>query len=239
MRKLPAGLFSLALAATTGLGMAAASAGNAATPPKSGSAPIASEAAPAPDELSSPLEDKRRELRQEALTKVINGQATPEQRNGSTVVNLGAKASTNSKTAKAKVDQYVELSREKTDRIFVVLAEFGNERHPNYPDKDTSPNFPGPARFDGPLHNEIPAPDRSVDNSTVWQADYSRQHYQDMYFGTGNSLKSYYEKQSSGRYSVSGEVTDWVKVKYNEARYGRSNGYPCTGNVCNNTWNLI
>lgn len=50
-----------------------------------------------------------------------------------------------------------------------MLAEFGNERHPNYPDQDTSPNFPGPARFDGPLHNEIPAPDRSVDNSTVWQ----------------------------------------------------------------------
>ncbi|MFF0270501.1 immune inhibitor A domain-containing protein [Kribbella sp. NPDC004536] len=238
MRKLPAGLFSLALAATTGLGVAAASAGSAATPPK---APIASEVAPAPDELSSPLEDKRRELRQEALTQVINGQASPEQRNGSTVVNLGAKAAgaKGVKNAKGKVDQYVELSREKTDRIFVVLAEFGNERHPNYPDKDTSPNFPGPARFDGPLHNQIPAPDRSVDNSTVWQADYSQQHFQDMYFGKGNSLKSYYEKQSSGRYSVSGEVTDWVKVKYNEARYGRSNGYPCSGNVCNNTWNLI
>ena len=35
------------------------------------------------------------------------------------------------------------------------------------------------------------------------------------------SLKTYYEKQSSGRYSVDGMVTDWVKVKYNEARYGR------------------
>ncbi|WP_427891351.1 immune inhibitor A domain-containing protein [Kribbella sp. GL6] len=240
MRKLPAGLFSLALAATTGLGITAASAGTAATPPTSGSAPIANAKA-ASDELSSPLEDKRRDLRQEALTKVINGQATPEQRNGSTVVNLGAKAAgaKGTKNAKGKVDQYVELSREKTDRIFVVLAEFGNERHPNYPDQDTSTATPGPARFDGPVRNQIPAPDRSVDNSTIWQADYSRQHYQDMYFGTGNSLKSYYEKQSSGRYSVSGEVTDWVKVKYNEARYGRSNGYPCAGNVCSNTWNLI
>ncbi|MEV4267131.1 immune inhibitor A domain-containing protein [Kribbella sp. NPDC049584] len=241
MRKLPAGLFSLALAATTGLGLAAASATNAATPPKQGSAPIASEAAPAPDELSSPQEDKRRELRQEALTQVINGQAKPEQRDGSTVVKLGTKAAgaKGTKNAKGKVDQYVELSREKTDRIFVVLAEFGNERHPNYPDKDTAPSVPGPARFDGPLHNQIPAPDRSVDNSTVWQPDYTQQHFQDLYFGNGNSVKKYYEKQSSGRYSVSGEVTDWVKVKYNEARYGRSNGYPCGGNVCNNTWNLI
>ncbi|TDW54926.1 immune inhibitor A domain-containing protein [Kribbella pratensis] len=241
MRKLPAGLFSLALAATTGLGMAAASATNAATPPKQGSAPIASEAAPAPDELSSPQEDKRRELRQEALTQVINGQAKPEQRDGSTVVKVGTKAAgaKGTKNAKGKVDQYVELSREKTDRIFVVLAEFGNERHPNYPDQDTAPSVPGPARFDGPLHNQIPAPDRSVDNSTVWQPDYTQQHFQDLYFGNGNSVKKYYEKQSSGRYSVSGEVTDWVKVKYNEARYGRSNGYPCGGNVCSNTWNLI
>jgi hypothetical protein len=30
-----------------------------------------------------------------------------------------------------------------------------------------------------------------------------------------------------------------VKVRYNEARYGRSNGYPCASNVCSNTWNLV
>ncbi|RZT13660.1 immune inhibitor A [Kribbella sp. VKM Ac-2569] len=247
MRKLPAGLFSLALAATTGLGIAAATAGNAATPSKQGSAPSASEAAPASDELPSPLEDKRRELRQEALTKVINGQAKPEKRNGSTVVKLGTKAAGTKgvlgakavKTATGRVDQYVELSREKTDRIFVVLAEFGNERHPSYPDKDQAPTIPGPATFEGPLHNAIPEPDRSVDNSTVWQADYNQQHFADLYFGNGNSVKKYYEKQSSGRYSVSGEVTDWVKVKYNEARYGRSNGFPCASNVCSNTWNLV
>ena len=28
-------------------------------------------------------------------------------------------------------------------------------------------------------------------------------------------------------------------MRYNEARYGRSNGYPCAGNVCSNTWNLL
>ena len=52
----------------------------------------------------------------------------------------------------------------------MVLAEFGNERHPSYPDQDTDPATPGPAAFDGPLHNQIPEPDRAVDNSTVWQA---------------------------------------------------------------------
>ncbi|MEI8411055.1 MULTISPECIES: immune inhibitor A domain-containing protein [unclassified Kribbella] len=239
MRKLPVGLFSLALAATAGVGIA--SAGNAATPPREVDvAQVAGEAS-APDELPSPLEDKRRELRQEALTKVLNGQAKPEKRGASTVVNLGAKqvGAKGVTNAAGRVDQYVELGREKTDRIFVVLAEFGNTRHPNYPDQDTSPNFPGPATFEGPLHNAIPEPDRSVDNSTVWHPNYDRQYFEDMYFGTGNSVKKYYEKQSSGRYSVDGTVTDWVKVQYNEARYGRSNGYPCGGNVCNNTWALV
>ncbi|MFI5733698.1 immune inhibitor A domain-containing protein [Kribbella sp. NPDC051587] len=240
MRKLPAGLFSLALAATAGLGWAQA--GNAVTLPTSATTPTASESAPAPDELPNPLEDKRRELRQEALTDVLAGKAKPEVRNGSTVVKVGTKAA-GSKGLKAgktgKVDQYVELAREKSDKIFVVLAEFGNERHPSYPDQDTAPAIQGPATFEGPLRNQIPQPDRSVDNSTVWQADYSQKHFQDLYFGKGNSVKKYYEKQSSGRYSVDGTVTDWVKVKYNEARYGRSNGTPCAGNVCNNTWALV
>ncbi|GAA1562597.1 immune inhibitor A domain-containing protein [Kribbella lupini] len=237
MRKVSAGLFSLALAATIGLSFAQS--GTAASP-QSGPAVTADQQVTS-DELPSPLEDKRRELRQEALTKVLNGSAKAEKRGASTVVKLGKKtaAAKGQRTAKAKVDQYVELSREKTDRIFVVLAEFGNERHPNYPDQDTAPAVPGPTTFEGPLHNAIPQPDRAVDNSTVWQPDYNRQHFQDMYFGTGNSVKKYYEKQSSGRYSVSGTVTDWVKVKYNEARYGRSNGYPCGGNVCNNTWALV
>ncbi|MGC4943059.1 immune inhibitor A domain-containing protein [Kribbella sp. DT2] len=237
MRKVSAGLFSLALAATIGLSFAQS---GTAAPPQEGPAVTADEQATS-DELPSPLEDKRRELRQEALTKVLNGSAKTEKRGASTVVKLGKKtaAAKGQKTAKAKVDQYVELSREKTDRIFVVLAEFGNERHPSYPDQDTAPAVPGPTTFEGPLHNAIPEPDRAVDNSTVWQPDYNRKHFQDMYFGAGNSVKKYYEKQSSGRYSVSGTVTDWVKVKYNEARYGRSNGYPCTGNVCNNTWALV
>ncbi len=28
-------------------------------------------------------------------------------------------------------------------------------------------------------------------------------------------------------------------MKYNEARYGRSDGYPCASNVCSNTWALV
>ncbi len=223
------GLAGLALAASiTGAGALTAGA----APPDGGT--TASTAAVV-DELPNAAEEKRRALREVALKQVISGKAKPTKRGASTVVKLDTKAP-------GGEDQYVELAREKTDKIFVVLAEFGDTRHPEYPDQDTDKNTAGPATFNGPLHNKIPAPDRAKDNSTVWQADYGRDHYKQLYFGEGEgveSLKTYYERQSSGRYSVDGLVTDWVKVQFNEARYGRSNGYPCAGNVCSNTWTLI
>ncbi|MBO4159887.1 immune inhibitor A domain-containing protein [Micromonospora antibiotica] len=241
------GLLGLSLTAT-GL-VTGTSASAAPTPKLPTAAPSIAEPANADHDLPNPLETKRRALRQEGLSEVLSGKVKAQKINGSTVVKVGktqAAGRNNARTTASGVaqtqDQYVELGREKTDKIFVILAEFGNERHPSYPDQDTAPAVPGPTRFDGPLHNEIPAPNRAVDNSTVWQPDYNADYYRKIYFGTGQgdeSLKQYYEAQSSGRYSVDGEVTDWVKVKYNEARYGRSNGYPCASNVCNNTWNLV
>jgi immune inhibitor A len=209
------------------------------------------------DDLPNPAEEKKRALREQALTEVLNGKATPQKRGASTVVKVGTTktaASTNgSKTKPGKSeDQYVELSRQKTDKIFVILADFGNKRgtdiDPRYGDVDTDKNTPGPTTFEGPLNNKIPAPDRTLDNSTVWEPNYDRQHFQDLYFGQGDaagsggateSVKQYFERQSSGRYSVDGYVSDWVTVPYNEARYGRSNGFPCASNVCSNTWNLV
>jgi immune inhibitor A len=195
------------------------------------------------DELPNPMEDKRRVMRQKALADVLSGKVKAEKRGSSTVVKVGEKpAKPGAMSTQARVDQYVELKREKTDKIFVVLAEFGDERHPDYPDQDTAPAVPGPKRFDGPVHNQIPQPDRAVDNTTIWQPDFGRQYFEDLYFSTkpgANSLANYYDKQSSGRYTVNGTVTDWVKVRYNEARYGRSDGFPCYGNVCNNSYELV
>jgi len=244
VRKVAVGLLGLSLAATSSfaLGGSAYAQQQAMAP---SAAPAVSEPAQVSDELPNPMEAKRRELRDAAIQDVISGKAKPIQRNGSTVVKVGRTpvgGSAAKRAGTSQRDQYVELQREKSDRIFVILAEFGNERHPSYPDQDTAPAVPGPVRFDGPLHNEIPEPDRTVDNSTVWQPDYNAEHYRETYFGTGagvESLKTYYERQSSGRYTVDGVVTDWVKVRYNEARYGRSNGFPCTGNVCSNTWFLV
>ncbi|MFC3382827.1 immune inhibitor A domain-containing protein [Couchioplanes azureus] len=196
------------------------------------------------DELPNPFEDKRRELREEAISAVLKGEAKTQKREGSTVVKVGKTrggGETNRRVAKGGQDQYVELGRERTDKIFVILAEFGNERHPNYPDVDSDPDTPGPTTFEGPLHNKIPSPDRTKDNTTVWQPDYNRAHYEKLYFGEGKnveSLKTYYEAQSSGRYSVEGKVTDWVKVKYNEARYGRD--CDVTGTCTDtNMWALV
>ena len=234
MHRVPAGLAGLALA--TGVAATVALPASAAPPEGSKGATVRQVS----DDLTGRAEEKRRALRKAGLQKVLNGTAKVEQRGASKVVRVGETATPGARSKAAAEDQYVELSREKTDKIFVILAEFGNTRHPDYPDQDTSPATPGPTRFDGPLHNQIPEPDRSKDNRTIWQADYSRAHYQQLYFGSGeDSLKSYYERQSSGRYSVDGQVTDWVKVKYNEARYGRSDGYPCALNVCSNTEDLI
>ncbi|MFF4471173.1 immune inhibitor A domain-containing protein [Streptomyces sp. NPDC001599] len=163
---------------------------------------------PSPDkttrshDLKGPLSDTQAAQREEALKQVISGNASVKKKDGSNVVQL------KSKKGDAK---YVELGREKTDKIFTILVEFGDQVDSRY------------GGTPGPLHNQIAKPNRKTDNSTAWQEDYDQEHFQDLYFGSGkgvNSVKTYYEKQSSGRYSVDGEVSDWVKVPYNEARYG-------------------
>jgi immune inhibitor A len=153
------------------------------------------------DNVRTDLMKKQDAMRQIAVQQRLKGKASAQ----GSIVKLGK-------------GQYVELDREGTDKIFVVLVEFGDAQFPN-------PIFQGPppdkstTDVTGPLHNEIPEPDRTVDNSTLWQSDYNRTHYEDMYF---NRMAAYYETQSSGRYSVEGTVTDWVKVPFNEALYGRN-----------------
>ncbi|MFI6205308.1 immune inhibitor A domain-containing protein [Streptomyces sp. NPDC051041] len=159
-------------------------------------------------DLEGPLSKTQEAQREEALKQVISGDAAVKDRDGSKVVQL--------KSSKGR-SKYVELGREKTDKIFTILVEFGDRTDSRY------------GGTPGPLHNQIARPDRAEDNSTAWQADYDRQHYEDLYFGTGKgveSMKKYYEKQSSGRYSIEGEVSDWVKVPYNEARYGSNKCVP-------------
>ena len=151
MRKVPAGLAGLALA--TALASTVALSASAAPPD-------GSKAANAPrttsDELPNPVEEKRRELRQAAIQDVIAGRAKVEQRGASKVVRVGKQAAPQRKgKAAATEDQYVELAREKTDKIFVILAEFGNERAPTLSRPGHQPGDPGAE----PLRRPAPQPD--------------------------------------------------------------------------------
>ncbi|MBA3347374.1 MAG: immune inhibitor A [Actinobacteria bacterium] len=162
-------------------------------------------------DFKSPMAKKQDALLQKGLQAKLRGKAS-------------------GKVHEVAKGQFVQLEREGTDRVFAIIAEFGDARHTAYPDSGSDGS---PQKYDGPLHNEIPAPDRAVDNTTLWQADYNTAHYENMYF---NRMAKYYEHQSSNRYSVAGDVNGWVKVPFNEARYGRD---VCGGIVCNNTWFLI
>ena len=120
---------------------------------------------------------------------------------------------------------YGRVAQTGKDRIFVVLAEFGDRRHQAYQDDPDS----GAQRYDGPLHNQIPKPDRkwdgnaTDDNSTNWVKDFNQAHYEQMMFGKGESFKDFYTKLSNGRFLAKGEVQNWVQVPYNESRYGSNN----------------
>jgi immune inhibitor A len=161
------------------------------------------------DNLSHPLGEKQQALRQVAVEKVAKGEIPA-----------------GTKVGKVAKGQYVELAREGEDSILTVLGEFGN----------TVTSLGGTP---GPVHNQIPAPDRSVDNTTIWASDFTQSYYTDLLFDDApgeNSMRNFYKEQSSNRYTVNGEVTDWVKVPYNEARYGTN---LCGSIVCSTVWNFV
>jgi immune inhibitor A len=88
--------------------------------------------------------------------------------------------------------QYVELAREGEGALWTVLGEFADIKH-----------------------NTIPAPDRAVDNTSIWVPDFKRDYYMNMLFNDApgaNSMRNFYIEQSSNRYTVHGDVTDWVEV---------------------------
>jgi immune inhibitor A len=139
---------------------------------------------------------------------------------------LEGKVGKNAKVAKVANGQYVELAREGEDSVFTVLGEFGTLESPFGILQGGTP---------GPLHNQIPEPDRSVDNSTIWAPDFTPAYYEDMLFSDASgevSMRNFYKEQSSNRYTVNGDVTDWVQVPYRAAHYGRN---WCGNIVCGQT----
>ena len=163
------------------------------------------------DDLPHPLGDQQRALKAQALEASLNGKAF-------------------GKTHEVARGQFVELEREGEDPIWTVLGEFGDEESP-------FGILQGGAA--GPQRNQIPEPDRSVDNTTIWVPDFSQEYYSDLLFSEApgaNSMRNFYIEQSSNRYTVNGHVTDWVQVPYRAAHYGRDY---CGSIVCSTTWWFI
>lgn len=114
------------------------------------------------------------------------------------------------KTHEVAKGQFVQLEREGEGALWTVLGEFADLQH-----------------------NTMPQPDRTVDNTTLWVPDFSRQHYLDMLFDESpgaNSMRNFYIEQSSNRYTVHGDVTDWIPVPGNAASYDDDFNSPLGGN---------
>ena len=163
-----------------------------------------------PDSLPSPLSTKQQALHEQALHLQLQG-----------------KISKGQKVVKLARGQYVQLAREGEDSIFTILGEFGTQI------------LPATGGTPGPVHNQIPQPDRTVDNTTIWAPDFNQAYYRNMLFsgvpGTV-SMRNFYTEQSSNRYTVNGDVTDWVQVPFNEARYGTN---LCGSIVCSTVWRFV
>jgi immune inhibitor A len=185
--------------------------------------PVISAQAEIPDELmpefkadtdnpSHPLGDKQNALRQEAIEARLNNRIS------------------SGPVAEVAHGQFVELERVGEDSIWTVLGEFGDAESPFGVLQGGDP---------GPQRNQIPEPDRSVDNSTIWASDFSESYYEELLFSEAPgavSMRNYYIEQSSNRYTVNGDVTDWGQVPYRAAHYGRDY---CGGIVCAQTWVFV
>src|SRR5262245_6350504 len=162
------------------------------------------------DDLGHPLGDKQRKLHALGLKLKLQG-----------------KIPADAKVAKVAKGQYVELAREGEDKIWTVLGEFGNQINP------VTGGTPGP------LHNQIPQPDRSVDNTTIWAPDFTPNYFKNLLFSDADgaiSMRNFYKELSSNRYTVNGDVTDWGLVPFNEARYGTD---LCGSIVCSTVWRFV
>ncbi len=102
-----------------------------------------------------------------------------------------------------KNGKFVNYRLEGTERLTAVLIDFTDVRH-----------------------GQIAKPDRTVDNNTYWSADVSPAHYVDMLFTAGGgsygrpSMRDFYLEQSSGRFTWTGQVSNWVQVNATESEFG-------------------
>jgi immune inhibitor A len=119
------------------------------------------------------------------------------------------------KTHEVARGQYVELAREGEGAVWTVMGEFVDL-----------------------AHNQMPKPNRAVDNTTMWVPDFNRAYFMDLLFNDApgaNSMRNFYKEQSSNRYAVDGDVTDWSKVLGNANSNTYDNCNP-NGSTSSKVW---
>ncbi|MEV6104737.1 immune inhibitor A domain-containing protein [Streptomyces sp. NPDC051940] len=130
----------------------------------------------------------------------------------------------------------------------VPRATFDDDLTPDVDERECipaedNPNFP--AVQNGPVHNNIPNPATAAhkDNNSLWIPDFSPDYYNDILYTkrgytdrvrpdltgpdgrkgidiSGNTMANMYSEMSKGRYTVTGEATEWITVPHSEAWYG-------------------
>jgi immune inhibitor A len=166
------------------------------------------------DNHPGPLTERQNARRKAAQELILSGKASP---NADGVVQLAA-------------DKYFQAAVTGTGHVFTILSEFGDQGSGKL---GTVP---------GPLHNEIAKPNRETvdgqanaaydpglpyDNFKQWKANFNESYYHDLFFGAGDSFADFYTQQSSGAYTVAGDVGNqsdlndgWVQVPGNASTYG-------------------
>nr|WP_221935723.1 immune inhibitor A domain-containing protein [Janibacter cremeus] len=189
-----------------------------------------------PDDLPNPLGDAQRALRKDAVTKLLTGEARVVTKGGSSVIEIASENPSKSYArgpggpgkdtrknrdrqhkGKGHDKKYVQYDVDREASVFTILTDFGDQ------------TLPATGGQPGPVHNQIAEPDRdwdggsSDDNSTIWTENFDRDHYMDLMFADDKeSFRDFFLKQSNGRFVADGDVSDWVQVPYNEARYGHN-----------------
>ena len=131
------------------------------------------------DNLPGKLAQKQAQLKAKAQAMVLKGEA---------------KAVGKNQVVKVANGQFVELAFEGEDQILTLLAEFG--------DGDVTHNHGTLGNIthtgDAFPHNNIPEPDRSVDNTTIWTEDFSQDYYDNLLYNEAQrpSMANYYLDQS-------------------------------------------
>ena len=166
------------------------------------------------DNRPGPLTERQDARRKAAQELILSGKASP---NADGVVQLAD-------------DKYFQAAVTGTGQLFTILSEFGDQgtgRSGSCPVRSTTRSPSPTARPSTASPTRTTIPRCRTTTSAHWKANFNEAYYHDLFFGTGDSFADFYAKQSSGDYTVDGDVGNqsnghdgWVQVPGNASTYG-------------------